>query len=917
MPKNFGKPTPPDETARAAATDPLTALPTAFPVIGIGASAGGLEALEEFLRSVPPGLRAALIVVQHLSSSQPSRLPELLQRASALPVVEAADEMQMEPDTVYVMPPGFELAVLNETLRLTPVPEPHGLRHPIDAFLRSLAERGQANSIGVVLSGMGSDGTAGLRALKQHGGATFVQAPATAKFDSMPRSAIQAGVVDVVASPTDLPGHIASYLRHASGADINVESQVETPQSDVVGKVLTVVRHHTGQDFSQYKRSTMLRRIERRMAMHRLSKVADYEQMLRGSKPEIELLFRELLIGVTSFFRDPEVWEQLREKTLPALLARRPDGATLRVWVAGCSTGEEAFSLAIVLAEAIHDALPRRELSFKIFATDIDGDAIDKARIGHYPQSIEESVSETRLQRFFTRDEFGYQVNSTLRETLIFAPQNLAMDPPFTKLDLLACRNLLIYFDSDLQRKLIPLFHYSLREGGILILGNAETTGDASDLFLALPGRSRLYQRLESFRRAGFVEFPFAFERQGRGVAAFDREPLARREPPEPNLQALADSVLLARYSPAAVLVTTEGDVLYISGKTGRYLEPAAGKANWNIFAMARDGLAATLNNAFLHAVEKQRLVVIRNVMIDSEGGALATDVSIDPLKSPQALVGMVMVVFADRSADMPARAPSDNRLLATVPSRDATLEDQLAQAKDALRAARNHGRESEEQLRAMNQALQSVNEELQSTNEELTTSKEEMQSMNEELQTVNQELQAKVTDLSRASDDMRNLLNSTDIATLFLDDFLNVRRFTTQTSNIIKLIASDVGRPITDIVTELHVSMIAEDAREVLGSLAFKEREVQASGERWFNVRTMPYRTYENRIDGVVITFSDITRAKKLEADLVHARQLLESALSQRTLELSETQELLKAAKAVKSRKVTRSPPRKPPAKG
>ncbi|HEY4067763.1 MAG TPA: chemotaxis protein CheB [Burkholderiaceae bacterium] len=904
---------PKPEDAAAPPLDTPAAPATPFPVIGIGASAGGLEALEEFFKGIPPGLGAAIIVVQHLSSSQPSRLPELLQRVSALPVVEAADELPLAPDMVFVLPPGFDLGIRGQELRLTPAPEGHGLRQPIDAFLSSLAERGRPNSIGVLLSGMGSDGTGGLRVLKQHGGATFVQEPATAKYDSMPRSAIQAGVVDVVAAPGDLPAHIASYLQHALGSEPDAENLVVALESGAIEQVLAVLKRHTGQDFSQYKRSTVQRRIERRMAMHRLASVQDYELLLRDSKAEIELLFRELLIGVTSFFRDPEVWAQLREKTLPALLARRPDGATLRLWVAGCSTGEEAYSLAMVLAEAIHDASPRRDLPFKIFATDIDSDAIDKARAGHYPKRIEEHVSEARLQRFFVRDEFGYQVKGPLRETLVFAPQNVAMDPPFTKLDLLSCRNLLIYFDTELQRKLIPLFHYSLREGGVLMLGNAETTGDSRDLFLPLPGRSRLYQRLESFRRAGFVEFPFAFERHGRGVAV-EREPFAaKRETPEPNLQALADAVLLQRYAPAAVLVTNDGDVLYISGKTGKYLEPAAGKANWNIFAMARDGLAATLNNAFLQAVEKQRLVVVRNVVIDSENGPLATDVSIDPLKSPQALVGMVMVVFSDRLAEAPNPAQPALRAPA---GRNDSLEAQLSQSQDALRAARHHARASEDQLRTTNQALQSLNEELQSTNEELTTSKEEMQSMNEELQTVNQELQAKVTDLSRASDDMRNLLNSTDIATLFLDDFLNVRRFTTQTASIIKLISSDVGRPITDIVTELLDPMIADDAREVLGSLAFKEREVPALSDRWFNVRTMPYRTHENRIDGVVITFSDITRSKKLEVDLTHARQMLEAALSQRTIQLGKANQKLKAAKAAKAPKAVKPPVRKPPAK-
>jgi two-component system, chemotaxis family, CheB/CheR fusion protein len=581
------------------------------------------------------------------------------------------------------------------------------------------------------------------------------------------------------------------------------------------------------------------------------------------------LLFKELLIGVTSFFRDPPAWEQLKDEVIPALLVAHPKGGVLRAWTPGCSTGEEAYSLAIVFKEALERVKPSRRFSLQIFATDLDRDAIDKARAGVYPANIAADLAAERLRRFFVQEDHGYRVGKEIREMVVFAPQNVIMDPPFTKLDLLICRNLLIYLDQRMQKKLLPLFHYSLNPGGVLFLGSAETIGAFTDLFAPLAGKMRFYRRRDVPLRAEPVEFPSSF--------FLDRPKAATAEPraviPIANLQTMADQLLLQRFSPAAVLTNDKGDILYISGRTGKYLEPAAGKANWNLFVMAREGLRDELNSAFQQALRQKVTVSLKGVKVGTNGQVQAVDITVQPIDEPAALQGMVIIVFAD------VATPSENKTSVKNPqapahgTRLAALRQELQRAREEFLKTREKMQTAQEELKSANEELQSTNEELQSTNEELTTSKEEMQSLNEELQTVNHELQAKVDELSRANNDMKNLLNSTDVATLFLDDALNVRRFTTQTTSIIKLIAGDAGRPITDITTDLDYPGLAADAREVLRTLVFIEKHVATCDGRWFLVRIMPYRTLENRIDGVVITFMDITKSKTLEAQLRQAQ--------------------------------------------
>lgn len=837
--------------------------PSKFQIVGIGASAGGLEALEQFLKAVPPHSGMAYVVVQHLDPTHKGAMVELLQRASSMPVVEVKDRQEIAPDSVYVIPPGKDISILHGTLHLLPQTSPRGLNLPIDFFFRSLAEDQQDRSIGVVLSGMGSDGTLGLRAIKEKAGASFVQSLGSAKFSGIPRSVIEAGLADVVAPADELPVLIAAYNQHASY--IARPGTLEEKQVSALEKVFILLRAHTGNDFSLYKRSTIYRRIERRMGLHQIDKIGNYVRYLRENPREVELLFKELLIGVTSFFRDPPTWEHLKNEAIPQLLKARADGAAIRVWVPGCSTGEEAYSLAMVLSEVLEKA-PAPHLTYQIFATDLDREAIERARQGIYPSNIAADVSPARLRRFFQQDDRGFRVRKEIREAVVFAPQNIIMDPPFTKLDILSCRNLLIYLSPDLQRKLIPLFHYALNPGGILFLGNAETVGSYSTLFAPVDGKSRIYKRLDS-TVAVAVEFPPA------AIAALPSAP-AHAEPdfvqtPPANIALLADRVIVQQFAPAAILTNEKGDILYISGRTGKYLEPAMGKANMNVFAMAREGLRYELSGAFASALRTDDPVVVRAIKVATNGSTQTVDLTVQKLREPKALNGTMVIAITNvpPAATEPTTAPPSRRASTNV--RVADLERELQHTREEVQTTREEMQTSQEELKSTNEELQSTNEELQSTNEELTTSKEEMQSMNEELQTVNHELQSKVDELSRSNNDMKNLLNSTDIATLFLDGELLVRRFTNQTAKLIKLIPADAGRPITDIASELNYPDLADDAREVLRTLVFKEKQVSTKDGRWFTARILPYRTLDNVIDGVVITFTDSTAAKTLETTL------------------------------------------------
>ena len=861
---------------------PSSAFPSplpAFAVVGLGASAGGLEALERFLAHVPASCGMAFVVVQHLDPTHPDLLVELLQRATPMPVLQVTDGLKLQPGQVHVIPPNRDLSLHRGRLHLLEPVAPRGLRLPIDFFFRSLAlDRGNL-AVGVVLSGMGSDGALGLRAIKDAGGLAFAQSPATAKFDGMPACALEAGLADAVGAPEELPERILAAL---SGGVVAAKDQAS------LDKIVVILRDQTGHDFSRYKKPTIHRRIERRMGLHQMSRLQDYVRYLRENPGEVERLFQELLIGVTQFFRDPEAWDHLRDEVLPQLFAANPQGTVFRAWTPGCSTGEEAYSLAMAFREAQEGLADGGRFSLLIFATDLDKHAIDRARQGVFPATIEGDVGRERLERFFVPEERGYRVGKAIREMVIFAPQNIAMDPPFTKLDILTCRNLLIYLDAELQQKLLPLFHYSLKSKGVLFLGSAETIGAATELFAPLDRKFRLYRRLDRQASPELLAFPSRLAHR-RPEAPLESAPLPKGIPMPPNLQALTSQFLLQRYVPSAVMVGPEGDILFTSGRTGTYLEPSVGTANLNIFAMAREGLGPVLSEGFHRARHEPGPIALRQVKVATNGGTQFVDIQLEAFVAPEAMKGNVMIIFSDApplsGACSEASFPEPGPAAAFLSTGERELQEALRGTQAELARTREEMQTSREELKSTNEELQSINEELQSTNEELTTSKEEMQSMNEELQTVNHELQAKVDELSWVNNDLKNLLNATDIATLFLDEAFRIRRFTTQAAAISRLLPGDVGRPITDITTLLVYPQLIEDAQGVLETLAFKERRVVTLDHRWFTVRVMPYRTSDNRIDGVVITFSDVTLAQALE----EAHQAMMTEIARLRAELAQ----------------------------
>ena len=846
-----------------------------------------MEALEEFLTYVPTSSGLAFVVIQHINPTRKSIMCELLQRVTTMKVTQAGNQMRVEPDCVYVIPPNKDLSILHGVLFLLDQEDSRGLQLPIDFFFRSLAADQHDAAVGIILSGMGSDGTVGLRAIKGKAGLAMVQTPESSKFDSMPRSAIDAQLADIVVSAKELPSRLLAYLNESPRGISTAKKLIETKSSSALEQIVVLLRERSGNDFSLYKNNSINRRLERRMGLHKIEKIAFYVRFLRENPQELDLLFKELLIGVTCFFRDPAVWEQLRTKALPKLLSQYPAGKKLRAWVSACSSGEEAYTLAMTFKEMLDEVKPEERFSLQIFATDLDGDAIKKARFAHYPATIEADVSPQRIARFFVKDGDGYLINKEIREMVIFAAQNIIMDPPFTKLDILTSRNMLIYFGADLQKRLIPLFHYSLNSKGILSLGTAETVGTFTSLFNPVEMKSKLYNRIDTTLLMSEINFPAKLF----SVTSLEGALTDRAQPMKmsaPNLQAQAEQILLKSYTPAAVMATAEGDILYINGRTGKYLEPAAGKANWNLYAMARGGLRQKLGMAMNMAKRQIEPVHVLDVTIGTNSDKETVNLTVQMITTPEALRGSLMIVFSDLQTPI---KPEIKQL--TESANLKRMQDEVLLMHEKMQSLREEMQSSQEELKTSNEELQSTNEELQSTNEELMTSKEEAQSLNEELQTVNSELQIKVEDLSWVNNDMENLLDSTAIATVFLDNALNVRRFTDHATDLFKLIPGHIGHPLSDVMSDLDYIGLQDDAREVLRTLGFIQKQVAARGSRWFKVRIMPYHTQNDMFDGVVITFVDITDHEQTDATLREALSLLQSRYTFQKAELSSANRL------------------------
>ncbi len=833
-----------------------------FVIVGIGTSAGGLEALELFFQNMPANTNMAFVVIQHLDPTHDDMLAELLQRATPLQVMQATDRILIKPNCIYVIPPNKSMSLVHNALHLSDRIESHGIPLPIDIFFLSLAETQLNKSIGIVLSGMGSDGSLGLKAIKEKNGIVLVQDPATAKFNGMPQSAIQTVVADIVAPAEELASKLIELLKVIPSSEIDMEKDPKSKSN--LDKIILLLRQHTGHDFSLYKKNTLFRRIERRKGVHQLDKIQDYVQFLLENPKEIEILFNELLIGVTSFFRDSAVWEKLQENILPELIEQLPTGHVLRAWVPACSTGEEAYSLAMIFFETIEKIKKQKNVALQIFATDIDADAIDKARKGIFHSSIVTSVSTKRLERFFTREAENYRINSFVREMIVFAPQSVIKDPPFTKLDLLLCRNMLIYIEPELQNKLLALFNYSLNLNGILLLGSAETIGSHIDGFKTLDARLKFFKRNKIPKHIDLIDFPSSFSHITK--VPIENKPSMKVED---NIQTQADRILLQRFAPASVVVNSKGDIVYITGRIGKYLEPVAGKANWSIYVMAKEGLRQELPAALRKALKSDEPIKLNYIKIESNEGTYFIDVTVQRMDGNNLNNDMFIIVFNDAPTLTTTASIKKGNKKELKTTKQKEMELELQRNMELLQSTR-------EEMQSSQEELQSANEELQSTNEELTTSKEEMQSLNEELQTVNVELQNKVTDLIHASNDMKNLLNSTEIATLFLDKELNIRRFTESVAKIIKLRAEDIGRPFTDLVTDLQYPEIKEHAQQVLKTLATIETTIASAKGKWFRVRIMPYRTLDDRIGGLVITFTDITELKMLELELKNVNEIL-----------------------------------------
>ena len=855
---------------------PVKATPVPLPgflIVGIGASAGGLEAMEEFFLHMPPSNGMAFVVVSHQHAGHISLLPSLLGRCTAMSVVEATGGMKVEANRVYLAPGGTNLGILHGTLHLMESAAQERVPLPIDYFLRSLAEDRKQGAIGIILSGTGTDGTLGLRAIKAESGMTIAQEPQTAKYQGMPRSAITAGLVDVVQPADQMSESLLAYARNLTRP---AQSLPEQDASQTLQKIFILLRDRTGNDFAAYKGNTIHRRIERRMNVHQTQNLRQYLRFIQVNPHELDALFQELLIGVTSFFRDPQAFEALAHKGLPALVEGKPERGVLRLWVAGCSTGEEAYSLAIVLQEYLTQKKLR--LTLQIFASDLDSRAIETARAGLYPVGVAGDLTPARLQRFFTKEDGSYRIKKDIRNLVVFATHNVLTDAPFTKMDLLSCRNLLIYFDSTAQHRLLPLFHYALKPKGILFLGSSETIGESERLFTVIDRKWKLFRRTSE---PG--EFPH-LERFTGGLMRATTEPKAEAEVPLPlmrpvSIPTLIQQLLVSRYAPAAVVVNTRGEVVYIHGHTGAYLEPAPGPPTHHLIEMAREGLRHDLATALHQASGRENEVVRHDIPVEANGHVILVNLAVRKLAEPEALQGLLLVTFETVRTDKTAvRKVAPARAAAPLKKGESRLRQELEFTKQRLQRTIEELQTSNEELKSSNEEMQSTNEELQSTNEELETAKEEMQSLNEELVTVNSELQGKLDALADANDDLHNLLNSTGIATIFLDNELHIKRFTSEAKRVSHLIASDVGRPLSDIVSKLSSEWLLEDAQDVLQTLVVKEREVQTVDGIWFAMRILPYRTAKNTIDGLVVTFLDITTNKQAEQVIQAARSFADS---------------------------------------
>ena len=849
-----------ERPAQQPASKPLpSAADGSLSVVGIGASAGGLEAFEQLLSALPNDTGLAFVLVQHLAPSHDSILSELLSKKTDMSVVEVTHGMRVQANHIYVIPPNAQMSTADGELHLSPLSPDRGLRMPIDSFFRSLADSYQSRSIGVILSGTASDGTLGLHAIKAMGGVTFAQDEGSAKYSAMPRNAIAAGNVDFVLAPEGIARELKriSTHMHVFAPDDKGEAEERRTSDETLNKIFLLLRNFSRVDFTFYKPGTIKRRISRRMLLRKIETPEAYLQFLRKHGDEVEALFDDVLINVTGFFRDGDSFESLKTTAFPAITGQRAADLPLRIWVPGCSTGEEVYSLAIVLLEFIGDRASDRQI--QIFATDLSEAILAKARAGVYPKSIAMDVSSDRLRRFFREVDNGYQITKSIRDMVVFAKQDLAKDPPFSKLDVISCRNVMIYMSQVLQKRILPLFHYALNPGGVLFLGSSETVGGFGDLFVPLDKKHKLYTKRS-------VEGPVAYDFVPQFQEDEEHKPKADF-PEHVDLQKVGEQMLLYRYSPASVIVNDHLEIVQFIGQTGPFLDPLPGDASLNLLRMVKTGLHLELRVAFQKA--KRNIAVRKDgVRIEHDGALRSVNFEITPIKNVPGGERYYLLVFeevnqpateaSNRGKKKPPEKKAGKTQMSHVELENKRLKEELEATREYLQSIIEEQRTTNEELRSANEEIQSSNEELQSINEELETAKEELQSTNEELTTVNEELQNRNDELSQVNSDLNNLLSSVSIPIIMLGNDLRLRRFTPVAEKLMNLIPSDIGRPITDVKPNVKIPDLKQAIHRVMDSLETQEFRVEDNTGRWYSMKIRPYRTLDNKIDGVVIVLFD-----------------------------------------------------------
>jgi len=873
-----------------------------FPIVGIGASAGGLEAFSQLLSHLPIDTGMAFVLVQHLDPTQKSLLTEILSRTTQMPVCEVQDGMAVEPNHVYVIPPNTTMTITQGILHLTPREQTRKVSMSIDGFFYSLAAERAAQAIGVILSGGDGDGSSGLEAIKAAGGITFAQSEDSAQVSSMPNTAIATGYVDFILPPTEIAEKLASISRHPYVRTRDSLTRTLPPASedgkDAFSTIFSLLRAATRVDFTQYKDTTIKRRIFRRMALYRLEHLNDYARYLQENQAEVQALYQEILINVTSFFRDAPAFEALKRKVFPALLRDLPGGqqrnyrstdSPIRIWVAGCSTGEEAYSIAICLLEFLAHQPPQNH-PIQIFATDVSELAIEKARLGIYQHSQVMNVSPERLQRFFTQVEGGYQINKSVRELCIFARQNLIGDPPFSRLDLISCRNVFIYFGASLQKKVLSMFHYGLMPTGFLLLGTSETVGESPDLFTLVDRKFKIYAKQPSPLRLNLdlIASDYAVQMNSPGsiVGETSRNEL--------ELQKAADQIVLQQYAPVGVVINAQLEILQFRGQTGAYLEPSPGRASLNLLNMAKEGLRLELRTA-CHQAKQEGQSVRKEAIPLREGSFKRPELSVPtryvcihviPFKSAESSEDYFLVLFEDTPVIPPVeaqtqitrRSQSKRKQPSSEQQEIQRLQQELNTTKAYLHSIIEEQQSTNQDLRAANEEILSSNEELQSTNEELQTAKEEIQATNEELSTINEELYRRNAETTQVSNDFQNLLGSINIPILMLESDLRIRRFTPTAAHLFNLIPTDIGRPLSDIKHNINIADLEQQILEVINTLNMNSQEVQDLEGHWYDLRIRPYRTLDNRIDGAVVVLVEIDALKRSTDQVREARDYAEA---------------------------------------